>query len=237
LILEFDMTRIQRTLRSAYLPSLLELLLIGAKSRPVQMTTAQLARRLGKSQQAASNHVRELEKEGFITRRRQGRTFAIQMTEKGINELTSFYLMMKSMMEEAPDIFEFHGTVFTGLGEGAYYVSMPGYSERFRKVLGFLPYPGTLNLKLNSPIEMQRLAELKQRPGIRIEGFSDGTRTYGGLNLYSALIEDERGALLAIDRTHYDNSVLEVIAPKRLRDALNLSDGSEVVVKVFLTAR
>jgi len=227
-------TRIQDTLRSAYLPSLLQLLLLGAKSRPVQMTTTQLAKRLGKSQQAASNHIRELEKEGYIIRRRQGRSFAIQMTDKGINELTSFYLMMKSMMEEAPDIFEFHGTLFTGLGEGAYYMGMQGYSEGFRRVLGFVPYPGTLNLKLKSPVEMQRLAELKQRAGIRIDGFSDGTRTYGGLNLYSALIEDERGALLAIDRTHYDNSVLEVIAPKRLRDALGIQDGSEVVVKVFL---
>jgi riboflavin kinase len=226
--------RLQRDLKSAYLPSLLELLLLGAKSKPVQLTTSQLAARLGKSQQAASNHILELERSGFITRHRQGRAFSLRITDKGLNELASFYLMMKSMMEEAPEIYEFHGQVFTGLGEGAYYMSLQGYREQFRARLGFEPYPGTLNLKLKSALEMQRFGELKQRPGIRVEGFSDGSRTYGGLKFYSALVEDERGAVLAIDRTHYDNSVLEVIAPVRLRDSLGLTDGVTVNVKVFL---
>ncbi|MEM0117650.1 MAG: DUF120 domain-containing protein [Conexivisphaerales archaeon] len=228
------MTRTHARLKSTYLAALVELLLAGAKSKPVNITTSELARRLGKSQQAASNHILELEREGYIERQREGRGFALKITDKGVNELASFYLTLRSMMEEAPDMYEFHGYVFTGLGEGAYYMSLQGYKKQFRKKLGFEPYPGTLNLKLKSALEMQRMAELKQREGIRIEGFSNGNRTYGGLKVYSALIEDERGALLAIDRTHYDNSVIEVIAPVRLRDVLSLQENSKVVVKVFL---
>lgn len=221
-------------LKPTYLSALVELLLAGAKSKPVIVTTSELARRLGKSQQAASNHILALEKEGYIERKKEGRKFAIKITDKGVNELASFYLRLRSMLEEMPDIYEFQGYVFTGIGEGAYYMSLEGYKQQFKKKLGFDPYPGTLNIKLKSILEMQRLAELKQREGIRIEGFSDGNRTYGGLKVYPALIEDIRGALLAIDRTHYDNSVIEVIAPVRLRDALSLQENSKVTVKVFL---
>jgi|BEDMetMinimDraft_2_1075160.scaffolds.fasta_scaffold00023_33 riboflavin kinase len=230
------LTRLHGKLKSSQLAALIELLLAGAKSRPISITTSELARRLEKSQQAASNHILELEKEGYIERQREGRGFALKITDKGVNELASFYLTLRSMMEETPDMYEFHGYVFTGLGEGAYYMSLQGYKEQFRKKLGFEPYPGTLNLKIKSALEMQRIAELKQREGIRIEGFSDGNRTYGGLKVYSALIEDERGALLAIDRTHYDNSVIEVIAPVRLRDRLSLQENSKVTVKVFLNS-
>jgi riboflavin kinase len=76
--------------------------------------------------------------------------------------------------------------------------------------------------------------QLRAKPGILIEGFRDGTRSFGALRVFPALIEDERGGILAIDRTHYDVSVLEVIAPKNLRDALGIKDGAKVTVKAFL---
>ncbi|MDG6939817.1 MAG: DUF120 domain-containing protein [Nitrososphaerota archaeon] len=228
------MPNVQKDLRSAYLPSLVELLLLGAKSRPVSITTKELASRLGKSQQAASKHVLELEKEGYIERQRSGRSFAIRLTDRGANSLASFYLMLRSVMEEAPDIYEFHGIVFTGIGEGGYYMGLKGYRDQFKEKLSFYPYPGTLNLKLQSPVERQRLHELIQRQGMRVEGFADGKRTYGGLKFFNALVEDERGAVLAIDRTHYDNSVMEIISPVKLREALNLQDGSVVNIKVFM---
>ena len=40
--------------------------------------------------------------------------------------------------------------------------------------------------------------------------------------------------VLCIERTHYDSSVLEVIAPVKLRDLLGLKDGDSVTVKVFI---
>jgi CTP-dependent riboflavin kinase len=42
------------------------------------------------------------------------------------------------------------------------------------------------------------------------------------------------GAVLAIERTHYDNSVLEVISPLNIRKVLKLSDGDECSVTAFL---
>jgi len=51
---------------------------------------------------------------------------------------------------------------------------------------------------------------------------------------YPATINNsEDGAVIIINRTHYDNSVLELIAPVNLREKFNLKEGSSVQVKVF----
>jgi riboflavin kinase len=221
---------------SPYFPTLVELLLLGAKSRFVGLTTECLAEQLGKSQQAVSQHVIELERLGYIERERQGRGFNIKLTDRAVNDLTSYYLTLRSALEEAPDVYEFAGELFTGLGEGAYYVGMRGYAKQFKEKLGYEPFPGTLNLRLGSRTDRVQAEQLRSKPGILIEGFKDGARTFGALRVYPALIEGERGGILAIDRTHYDASVLEVIAPKNLRDALGLKDGARVSVKAFLRA-
>ncbi|HVP23061.1 MAG TPA: DUF120 domain-containing protein [Conexivisphaerales archaeon] len=228
------MAKVKKYSRSPYFPTLVELLLLGAKSRFVELTTEGLAEQLGRSQQAMSQHILELEREGYIEREREGRRFNIKLTDKAVNDLTSYYLMLRSVLEEAPDIYEFHGELFTGLGEGAYYVSMGGYTRQFKEKLGYEPFPGTLNLRLDSRTDRVQLEQLRAKQGILIEGFKDGTRTYGALRVYPALIEDERGGILAIDRSHYDASVLELIAPKNLRDALGIRDGARVSVKAFV---
>ena len=43
-----------------------------------------------------------------------------------------------------------------------------------------------------------------------------------------------RGAIVLIDRTHYTPSILEVVAPVRLRDELGLKDGDTVIVEVSI---
>ena len=45
---------------------------------------------------------------------------------------------------------EFGGTLCSGLGEGARFTQLPWAVREFRDKLGFEPYPGTLNLLLNS---------------------------------------------------------------------------------------
>jgi CTP-dependent riboflavin kinase len=47
------------------------------------------------------------------------------------------------------------GTVFTGLGEGAYYISKETYLKQLTEKLGFEPYLGTLNLKLSSDYDIK----------------------------------------------------------------------------------
>ena len=67
------------------------------------------------------------------------------------------------------------GKVFSGLGEGAYYISLTGYKKQFISKLGFEPYPGTLNLKLSSNLHKQFINNLSELTGVTIDGFTDKT--------------------------------------------------------------
>ena len=51
-------------------------------------------------------------------------------------------------------IFEFtdrvliKGKVISGMGEGRYYTEQDGYIQQFKEKLGFIPFPGTLNVEI-----------------------------------------------------------------------------------------
>jgi riboflavin kinase len=71
--------------------------------------------------------------------------------------------------------------------------------------------------------------------GIEIQGFEDGNRTYGPVKCFRADFErNQPAAVLGIERTHYDYSVIEVIAPVDLRKRFGLTDGDECTVVVYL---
>ncbi|MEM4238834.1 MAG: DUF120 domain-containing protein, partial [Nitrososphaerota archaeon] len=115
----------------------------------VQVTTPVLAKHLNTSQQSASRIMIKLEKEGFIERRMVGRSCYVRLTEKAVNELSELYTELKRVIERPVEVV-LEGRVFSGMGEGAYYISLPWYRDQIRKKLGFDPYPGTLNVNLLS---------------------------------------------------------------------------------------
>jgi len=221
--------------KPAYLQTMLELLLLGAKDKPVNLSTIDLAKRIGKSQQAASKHLLELERSGYIERTKIGKHTLVKLTKPGNDVLLQIHLQLKTALEGKAQKSEVNGAVFTGLGEGAYYISLKGYRKQFVRKLGFDPYPGTLNLRLMSALDRMVRDTLEKLPGIQIEGFEDGHRTYGGAKCFIAKLNNSvDGAVLVVERTSHDNSVLEVISPARLRDRLGLKDGD--IIKVSIDA-
>lgn len=214
------------------MPTLLELYVMGGARGPVTVSSGSLGVSLGLSQQAVSKHLIALESEGLISRKRSGRGVSVSLTPKGCDQVVSLYSLLKAAVEGSREM-TFHGTVTTGLGEGAYYVSLHGYRRQFRHLVGFEPYPGTLNLILRgNEVEMKR--QLKFIPGLEVKGFRDEKRTYGPVKCFLAKVEGRHdAAVLLIERTHHSDSVLELIAPQNLRRALGLSDGSEVSVTVY----
>ena len=212
---------------------LFELVKLRAHLNYVEVSTEEIAARTGHSQQAASQHLQKLEKLGLIERRRTGLRFAVKLTPKGVDIVTSEYAQLKTAVEGKNEEIIFTGRLFQGLGEGAYYIGLDGYKQQFSKVLGFDAFPGTLNLKLESPIQMEQKRELRSREGLKIAGFANGERTYGGARCYRAEVGDKYpAAVLVIDRTHYDDSVMEIISPVNLRKGLGLKNGDEVKVVV-----
>jgi len=218
-----------------YLFTLLKLAEMGAHRRTAKISTEYLARKLGMSQQTASRHLIELDSEGWIRRTITPEGCLIKITEDGVKELKKLYSNLSFLMETAyPPSVTLEGVIFTGLGEGAYYITREHYRKQFIEKLGFDPYPGTLNLKLTTDYDVKTYSELDAYPTIEIEGFKSENRTFGSVKCYPAIIENKvKGALICALRSHYDASVIEVIAPVFLRKHLKLKDGHKVKVEVL----
>ncbi|HEU0050102.1 MAG TPA: DUF120 domain-containing protein [Nitrososphaera sp.] len=217
--------------------TIVELLSKGARHNFVEVTTTELGKNIGRSQQAASKHLLDLENSGYIERAKKGQKFAVKVTDKGYSEIQGLFSSLRAALESTPAAIDFEGKVVSGMGEGAYYMSLEGYRKQFKEKLGYEPYAGTLNIRLIDQIFMNARRELGKQPSIFINGFSDGTRTYGWVKCYRAVINDGRvnnAAVLVLERTHYDDSMLEVISPESIKQATGMKNGDRVKVQVQL---
>jgi riboflavin kinase len=215
---------------------MVQLLSKGARHNFIEVTTSDLGKDIARSQQAASKHLLDLETSGYIERARRGQKFAVRITDKGYSEIQSLFASLKSAIESAPAVIDFEGSVVSGMGEGAYYMSLEGYRKQFKEKLGYEPYPGTLNIRLTDQLFMNARRELGSHPSIFVDGFGDGTRTYGWVKCYRATINGkvDNAAVLVLERTHYDDSMLEVIAPMSIKDAAGIKNGDRVKVQVHV---
>jgi riboflavin kinase len=215
--------------------TLFKLAEMGASRRTVKVSTEYLAERIGLSQQTASRHLIQLEKKGWIKRTITPEGCLIRITDSGVGELKKTYSSLQAVFEAAyPLSVTLEGVLFTGIGEGAYYITKDGYRKQFIEKLGFDPYPGTLNLKLTTDYDMKTRTELESYPAIEIQGFKSETRTFGPVKCYPTVIENKiKGTVVAALRSHYNSSVVEIIAPYYLRGKLKLKDGHKVKVEIF----
>ena len=217
--------------------TIVELMSKGARHNFVEVTTAELGKSISRSQQAASKHLLELENSGYIERIRRGQKFAVRVTDKGHTEIQNLFSSLHAALESSPAAIDFEGSVVSGMGEGAYYMSLEGYRRQFKDKLGYEPYPGTLNVRLVDQLYMNARRELGRHPSIFVDGFSDSTRTYGWVKCYRAIINDgavANAAVLVLERTHYDDSMLEVIAPVSIKQAAGIKNGDRIKVQVQL---
>jgi len=209
---------------------------MGARVRTIKVSTKFLAEKMKLSQQTISRRLIELERKGWIQRTPTRNGSLIKISELGDTQLRKVRSALNMVFEEKPPFsITIEGIVFRGLGEGAYYITREPYRKQFINKLGFDPYPGTLNLKISDEYDAKMRVELETYPGIEIEGFKNENRTYGPVKCFPVLINNEiKGAIVLALRTHYNSSVIELIAPVYLRDRLKLKDGNKVKVEVFL---
>lgn len=193
------------------------------------ISTRELSKVIGVSHQSASRYLKELEKEKLIETVISSKGRMVKLTSKGVDQIKLHVGSILSTINKVYVTHVFTGKVFTGLGEGAYYISRKPYFEQFYNKLGFYPYVGTLNLKIESYMDQLLLAEKMAKPPIIIHGFSNHERTFGDVYCYPVIIGDKYdGAIVRALRTIYDNSVVEIISKYNLRKELSLKDGDRV---------
>ncbi|MFB6146334.1 MAG: DUF120 domain-containing protein [Halobacteriaceae archaeon] len=226
-----------QTTDHAELAALKQIALAGAASGTVKLSCGDLADRLDVSAQTASRRLQALEGAGHVERELAGDGQLVTVTGAGEAALRAEYEEYRRIFEDgAAERLSLEGTVTGGMGEGRHYISLPGYSEQFRERLGYEPFPGTLNVDL-APAGVRARSALEAVEAVPIDGWADEDRTYGPAVCYPATVATdgdsyESAHVIEPERTHHDDDHLEVIAPDRLRDALDLADGDRVTIHV-----
>jgi riboflavin kinase len=236
---------------------LLNLLSNGAKDSHIEKTSMQISKTIGRSQQTAAKLLIDLEKKNFIERIKSNRKFKIKVTSQGHQFVSNLYDQIKITIEKSnKESISFKGKIVSGSGEGSYYMSLNGYKNQFRQKLGYEPYPGTLNVELDR-FYTNIKNEIKNLPAIHIQGFKDENRTYGWVKCYPSLlfpsnsngesIEKEnkieeidsslgiKSSVILLERTHHDNSLIEIISPFSIKDTASLKNGDTVTINLMKT--
>ena len=222
-------------LKTQHLLTLAHILSKGGKHNFVNITTTSLGKEIGKSQQSASLHLKELELGGFIERIHSGRKQSIKITNKGFIELSTLHNLLSKLISNSPNSMNVIGTITSGMGEGAYYMSMKGYTKQFKSKLGYVPYPGTLNVQLNEKKHSEAISQLSNYEGTKINSFSDGKRTFGWVKCFKSKINNKIDCeLILLERTHHDTTIVEFISKNNIRKLLKIGDKSNVKVKISI---
>ena len=112
------------------------------------------------------------------------------------------------------------GEVTTGLGKAAYFLSQEFYTKEFKKNLGFIPYPGTLNVIVSDEY-LDEINEIKNN----CENLIKPDEGFGAVKYIEATLNDKvKGAIVFPAKTTHEENYLEFIAENKLRDELNLKD-------------
>lgn len=199
----------------------------GALRLPVRITTVEIGSMLGMSQQNASVRLRALEEGGLVSR--EG--CMVGITAEGEKCLRSYLSELRRILE--PESIMVRGRIVHGFDEGKFYMSLPGYKRQMERKLGFVPYPGTLNLEL-LPEFVEKRVELRSFRHVSISGFEHKGKSYGPIEAYRCRVGGIDGAVIFPRRSHHGLSVIEVIAPVYLMGELRLKFGDELDVEVFL---
>jgi riboflavin kinase len=219
--------------------SLRKLALLGAIEQPIKLSSVNFGDAIKSSVQTAARRLQELERKSLVHRRMAADGQWIMLTKQGVELLKKECYEYQELFFATPKIeVEIAGRLVTGLGEGGYYTTLEGYKKQFEAKLGFIPFPGTLNLSLDLLCIVAR-KKLDGRNGIKIDSFESENRTFGGGKCFPCKILHDRAkgiksAVIIPDRTHYPEDVLEIISPVYLRGELDLKNGDELRTRVVI---
>ena len=121
------------------------------------------------------------------------------------------------------------GKVFSGRGEGERFLELPWVKRQVKEKLGFIPYHGTLNVRLSEESAKRRklLEKATSMTVCPAEGYYSG-------KIFKAFVGVLECAIVIPEVAGYPRDVLEIIAPANLREKLQLADGDKITVTVNL---
>ncbi len=129
------------------------------------------------------------------------------------------------------DHLKITGKIVGGAKQGAFFTQLDWVREQCRQKLGFVPWPGTLNLEI--PREnMPLIEELKPEKGIELVPTDSN---YCSGRVFPVSVEGIPGAIVlpAEDVRVHGKNIIEIISPKWLKEALGVKDGDLVTLTIY----
>lgn len=130
-------------------------------------------------------------------------------------------------------MLNFNGIVTSGLQKAGKFMQKDTYRRQYQKKLGFIPYNGTLNVKLKNDVEIN----IKEKYNDKLK-IIKGNEKLGDVYFLEAIIYtmdknmSEEGAILFPTKTVHKIDTLEFVAKNRLRETMNLKDNSQVIISI-----
>ncbi len=208
---------------------LLELARGEANSETFEASPEELAEMVDEDPQKISTWLDDLVENDLVYEDSETNTYSI--TYEGNDFLRSIWLDFEKVFGDFSEKLKLEGELVSGFGEGEYYVTKEGYRNQFIEKLGFDPYPGTLDLKLDEK-SLRAKEWLEIEDGILIEGFSTEERSFGKVKCFEARIGEDEAAIVLPYRTHHEADILEIISPVKIKDKYDLENGDELEVEV-----
>ena len=121
------------------------------------------------------------------------------------------------------------GNLFTGTSRGQPLVEI--YFFRLVNILGFEPFKGTMDIKMERPVDV-KLYATKRVESTLLDG-SLKVDAYLAPVIFSAKGQDYECWAIRQPKPIYGEDTLEIIAKDNLREKFSLNDGDEVEITFF----
>lgn len=132
-------------------------------------------------------------------------------------------------------MYKVEGRVTSGMKKASMFMQKNQYVRQYEDKLGFTPYFGTLNITLDDNIYLDIEGQLRNHLMI-----IEGNHKYGDVYYLNAKIinpendKSDYGAVLFPTKTTYSFNTLEFVSKDRLRESLDVDDGSKVIVEILV---
>ena len=139
--------------------------------------------------------------------------------------------MEKTKQDTSHTHWEISGRVVTGAGKAAQFTQLDWVQEQCYSKLGFRPYPGTLNVEVAEE-SLPVVEVLRREEGIRLV---PPDPEYCAAKVLPLSVGTVSGALIVPEASVniHGRKIIEVLAPVRLKDALDLNEGEKVTLEIM----
>jgi len=128
-------------------------------------------------------------------------------------------------------MMEIRGVIESGLGKGAFFVSLDWVMDQFEKAMGFKPFPGTLNVRvLESDLPALRSFFAEKDFELVPDNPTFCTAWFKKVRVNGA---PAAAVFPSEDVKAHGQEIIELICEKSLKDTLGLKDGDQVSITEF----